>query len=466
VKAQLKILTGARAGYTEVFSKPYISIGRHPASDLKLDPQHDLDVSARHAAVTKQGEHWYVRDLESRNSTLVNGHPITRDVRLDDTDQIRFGTEGPVVEVRLVPEGTPDGVAARATRPQPSPVAAAVSSGEQRVSTTERIRVEVVRQTRKLRTVFLGLTVTVFAVAAVFLYQSWRQEQKLERELAALQARTDSILRAADEAVRALEGRVEGLAAALQSSHGEVTKLQSRLATAQQAGSSEDVEALRRQLADATQALYYQEIAAHVDYGGIVEGNQGAVALVWVEFAEGEVHTATAFAVRSDGLLVTNRHVVAGEDGTREPRRIAVRFADSEQTWRGSVLAVAPDADLALLKVDILGGVPTVYGLNARPDTLDQGDPLALIGFPRGTDLPMTGGYARTSFWAGSVSKTLEDLIQVDGYGAQGASGSPVFDRRGEVVAVVYGGEPESAGRIIYAVPSSAVLRLLDLFSR
>jgi hypothetical protein len=41
-----------------------------------------------------------------------------------------------------------------------------------------------------------------------------------------------------------------------------------------------------------------------------------------------------------------------------------------------------------------------------------------------------------------------------------------VFDRRGEVVAVVYGGEPESAGRIIYAVPSSAVLRLLDLFSR
>jgi S1-C subfamily serine protease len=470
VKAQLKILTGARAGYIEVFSKPYVSIGRHPASDLKFDPQHDLDVSARHAAVMKQGEHWYVRDLDSRNGTLVNGHRITRDVRLDDTDQIRFGAEGPVMEVRLVPEGTPDGVAARATRPQPSPVAAAVSSGERRVSTTERIRVEVVRQTRKLRTVFIGVTITVVAVAAVFLYQTWRQEQELERELerelAALQARTDSILRAADEAVRALEGQVEGLATALQSSHEAVTNLQSRLATAQQAGSSEDVEALRRQLADATQALYYQEIAAHVDYGSIVDGNQGAVALVWVEFAEGEVHTATAFAVRSDGILVTNRHVVAGEDGTRRPRRIAVRFADSEQTWRGSVLAVAPDADLALLKVDIRSGVPTVYGLNARPDTLDRGDPLALIGFPLGTDLPMTGGHARTSFWAGSVSKTLEDLIQVDGYGARGASGSPVFDRGGEVVAVVYGGEPESAGRIVYAVPSSAVLRLLDVFSR
>lgn len=466
MKAQLKILTGARAGYTEVFSKPYIGVGRHPASDLKFDPQHDLDVSARHAAVLKQGEHWYVRDLESRNGTLVNGHVIKRDTRLDDTDQIRFGAEGPVIEVRLVGDGTPDGVVARGTRPQASPVAAAASTQARRVSTTERIRVEVVRHTRRLRTVIVGLAVSLAAVALVFLYQSWRQGQEQEREVAALHARTDSILRAADDAVRALEGRIEGLAAALQRSHGEVTNLQSQLARAQQAGSAEDVEALRRQLADATQALYYQQIAARVDFGAIMEGNQGAVALVWVEFAQGQVHTATAFAVRTDGLLVTNRHVVAGEDGTRRPRRIAVRFADSEQTWRASVLAVAPDADLALLKVDVRGGVPTVYGLNARPDTLAQGDPLALIGFPMGTGLPMTGEYARTSFWAGSVSKTLDDLIQVDGYGAEGASGSPVFDQRGEVVAVVYGGEPESAGRIVYAVPSSSVLRLLDVFSR
>jgi len=466
MKAQLKILTGARAGYAEVFSKRYIGIGRHPASDLKFDPRHDLDVSARHAAVMKQGEHWYVRDLGSRNGTLVNGHAIKRDTRLADTDQVRFGPEGPVMEVRLVAEGTPDGVVAPATTPQPSPVAGAASTQARRGSTTERIRVEVVRQTRKLRTVIAGLAVSFAVVAAVFVYQSWRQGQEREREVAALQARTDSIVRAADDAVRALEGQIEGFAEALQRSRGEVTSLQAQLTQAQQTGSAEDVEALRRQLADATQALYYQQIAARVDYGGIVAVNQGAVALVWVEFAQSEVHTATAFAVRSDGVLVTNRHVVAGDDGTRRPRRIAVRFADSEQTWRATVLAVAPDADLALLKVDIRGGVPTVHNLNARPDTLAPGDPLALIGFPMGTDLPMSGGYARTSFWAASTSKVLEDVIQIDGYGAHGASGSPVFDQRGEVVAVVYGGQPESAGRVVYAVPSSAVLQLLDIFSR
>ncbi len=466
MKVQLKILTGARAGYTEVFSQPYIGIGRHPASDLKFDPQHDLDVSARHAAVMKQGEHWYVRDLESRNGTLVNGHAIKRDTRLDDTDQVRFGAEGPVIEVRLVGERTPDGGVPRTTRPQASPLGAAVGTQARRVSTTERIRVEVVRQTRKLRTVVVGVVVSFAVVALVFLYQSWRQTQEREREVAALHARTDSILQSADGAVRALQGRVEGLAAALQRSQGEVTSLQSELAEAQRGGSAEDIEALRRQLADATQALYFQQIAASVDFSGIMDGNQAAVALVWVEFVQGQVITATAFAVRSDGLLVTNRHVVAGEDGTARPRRIAVRFADSEQTWRASVLALAPDADLALLKVDIQGGVPTVYALNARPDTLAQGDPLALVGFPMGTELPMTGEHARTSFWAGSVSKALDDLIQVDGYGAEGASGSPVFDRAGEVVGVVYGGEPGSAGRIVYAVPSSAVQQLLDVFSR
>ncbi len=108
MKAQLKILTGARAGYTEVFSKAYIGIGRHPASDLRFDPERDLDVSTRHAAIVAQQDRWYVRDLGSRNGTLVNGHRITRDTNLSDTDQVRFGDEGPIVEFRLTPAGTPD----------------------------------------------------------------------------------------------------------------------------------------------------------------------------------------------------------------------------------------------------------------------------------------------------------------------------------------------------------------------
>ena len=218
-----------------------------------------------------------------------------------------------------------------------------------------------------------------------------------------------------------------------------------------------------QQLASATQALQYRQAAAQVDYRSIVSANQRAVAMVWVSFGGGEVFTGTAFAVRSDGTLITNRHVVAGPDGTRRPDSIAVRFADSRQTWRGRLLWISQEADLAAIKVDIRGGVPTVQGINSRPDTLRQGDPVAMIGFPLGTDLPMLEGFASTTFTAGSVSKVLSNLIQIDGYGAEGASGSPVFDRNGLVVSVLYGGQAGTGGRIVFSIPSTYVARLLDV---
>ena len=461
MKAQLKILTGARAGYTEVFSRAYIGIGRHPASDLRFDPERDLDVSAQHAAIVTQQDRWYVRDLGSRNGTLVNGHRITRDTNLSDTDQIRFGEEGPTVEFRLAPAGTPDGVVARAAGAAPAtPAPATKDSGRRRVSTTARIRIEVGRQTKTLRTVAVGLFVSLIVVAAVFLYQDSRQAREREREVAELQARTDSILQASERTMEMLKGRVEGLAAALGTSRRDVEDLQRQLAAAQRAGSTDEVDALTQQLGDASQALQYQQAAALVDYRAIVERNQRAVAIIWVEFGPDEVLTATAFAVRSDGTMLTNRHVVVGAEGDRRPTRVAVRFADSRQNWRATLLGVSASADLALIKVDIRGGTPAV-SLNSRADPLRQGDPIALIGYPLGTDLPM-GEYARTSFWAGSVSKVLDDVIQVDGYGAPGASGSPVFDRNGEVVGILYGGQEGSGGRIVYAAPAGAALELME----
>jgi hypothetical protein len=44
---ELRILTGARAGQTELFDKDVIAIGRHPTSDFLLDVKKDLEAVAK-----------------------------------------------------------------------------------------------------------------------------------------------------------------------------------------------------------------------------------------------------------------------------------------------------------------------------------------------------------------------------------------------------------------------------------
>jgi S1-C subfamily serine protease len=68
---------------------------------------------------------------------------------------------------------------------------------------------------------------------------------------------------------------------------------------------------------------------------------------------------------------------------------------------------------------------------------------------------------ARSTLVAGTLSKVLDDVIQMDSFAGEGSSGSPVFDADGNVIGVVYGGARESAGRIVYAVPATVLAREL-----
>ena len=68
---------------------------------------------------------------------------------------------------------------------------------------------------------------------------------------------------------------------------------------------------------------------------------------------------------------------------------------------------------------------------------------------------------ARSTLAAGTLSKVLDDVIQMDAYAGEGSSGSPVFDADGNVIGVVYGGAREAAGRIVYGVPAMVLAREL-----
>jgi S1-C subfamily serine protease len=479
VTARFTFLSGARAGQVETFRKAYIGLGRHPLSDVRFDAERDLDVSSRHAAVIRQagGETFLLRDLGSANGTFVNGRRVSSDVTLQDGDVIGFGPRGPTVEFHVVagaPEAEVVTAAVRASaerlaspHAQYQAVAAPPAApAPRRSSTAVRIAAEVARQTRQLRRttkVLIGLLVVVLAA---FGWLQWTARRDA-RELARLQARADSLNGAAQQLLMRFQTELASVRDALRQSQAEVSRLRSELAAAGSSGDARAVSRLRGELDAAEARQRGLAGAAAVDYRVISQKNQDAVALLVVEYAEAEVFSGTAFAVDSQGTLVTNKHVLVGEEGDRRPRRIAVKFSGSKQWFPGRFLGVADSADVGVVKVDIRGGTPRVTGFAADPHGLARGDPVAIIGYPLGEDLPMerlgqSGVVADPTLTVGTVSKVLSNLVQVDGYGAPGSSGSPIFDREGRVTAVLFGGNRESQGKIIYGVPANQVVAYLS----
>ncbi|MBT8395502.1 MAG: trypsin-like peptidase domain-containing protein, partial [Gemmatimonadetes bacterium] len=459
VGARLTVLTGFIAGTQATLPYGGISLGRNEGVGLRFDPQQDLHVSGRHAAINSDEDGWFIQDLGSLNGTFVNGHRISFPVRLRDQDQIQLGEGGPLLEFRVVadaaevlpppeptqrhaipqlPETHPGQGATQPPEVHPFPEGPQTGAGS-----TSGIEHKALPP-KVWRPVALLSAVLVIAIATAA-YSLW-EGRRYRNQVMTMQARIDSILDASAEAAGALQGRIQGLSDALLESRENLEAVHRDLGTAQEAGDSDEIRALRVQLQEAQAALVRHQLAANLDYDAIEAENRQAVAKVFVDFGE-EIITATAFSVRSDATLMTNRHVVTGTSGNSRPRRIAVQFADSRQVWPARVLATSNSVDLALLKIDnIVGEVPTVSGFNDLPGSIQSGQGVGVIGFPLGGAEPSgeTGGVvALTTLTAGIVRAVTPDVLEVNGYGVEGSSGSPVFDGQGKVVGVLFGGRVE-----------------------
>ena len=506
MSGHLALLSGARAGTREPLGGNFMSIGRHPTCDVRFDPERDLDVSSRHAVLFLKEGRWHLRDLGSTNGTYVNGTRITGERALADGDILRFGASGP--EARYsereaastdrrtdgredgrtegrndgTTEGRNDGPTERRTdgttegwtdvptdrrTDEPADLPVTLESAEPESAlpapgTTTRVRIEVARKTRTLRNVATVLGVLAVAALGGWLWQRRQAAAEITRQRLAYLAKVDSLL----YTVGAMQIDVTAMRAALDSARGETSRLRDLLA---ETGSDPAAAARLRREIDASIFRQQQIVAAAtLDGDAIAAANRNALAVVLAESDDGRTFSATGFAVRTtagDGLVVTNRHAVTGPNG-EAATRLGVIFNGSAQNFKAEVIATHPTLDVALLRVTVAGGVPIVKGLAWREPPLRVGDPAVVMGFPLGLDLAMGGDWQQVGISAtlntGTASRVLPELLQLDGYGAEGSSGSPVFDREGLVVGVLYGGEPESNGRIIYAVPVKAVLELLD----
>jgi Do/DeqQ family serine protease len=163
--------------------------------------------------------------------------------------------------------------------------------------------------------------------------------------------------------------------------------------------------------------------------------------------------------ISSDGYIVTNNHVVA-EDG--RPAEITAALPDKREV-RGRIIGTDPDTDIALIKVNVTGLAPLIWGDSAQ---LKVGEWVLAIGSPFSTQLSQT-------VTAGIVSATgrsqlgfsnYEDFIQTDAAINPGNSGGALVNTRGELIGINTGIFSQSGGYqgIGFAVPSNLAKRVVD----
>ena len=58
MRIELRIQSGSRAGQTQSFEKSVIAVGRHPLSDLRFDPNLDIDVSTAEGTHVPRSQRW------------------------------------------------------------------------------------------------------------------------------------------------------------------------------------------------------------------------------------------------------------------------------------------------------------------------------------------------------------------------------------------------------------------------
>jgi S1-C subfamily serine protease len=410
LSTELHVLTGDRAGRVVSLSGTECTVGRHTSCTLRFGTDAEHGVSAHHARFVRTPSGWVLHDLGSTNHTWLNGRRLETAALLRDGDRIALGIQGPVLEIRI--PATPGVQRIRRKAPRPETRAAVATAC---VCLAAAAALHLQRGDELPRPAPSAPPAGPATAAAPGL-----RERKMRGQPAG--------------SLRAGIPRAPSPPSAREAPRGEVARPGIHAA----AGTDPPVDRP----------------------SAILRANQPAVARIWVEAANGEVSTGTAFAVRADGVLATSRHVV--KHGGGSPRRVAVQFTGSTQVWRARLVAVSGEWDLALVKVDdIVGAVPTVRGLNLRPDTLPPGAPVALAGFPGGGDAA-EGAPARPVSSTAAFATARGCCVQVYARSAAGGSGSPLFDAEGSLLGVLFGGDPRAPRPVLYAVPAAAVARLME----
>jgi serine protease Do len=137
----------------------------------------------------------------------------------------------------------------------------------------------------------------------------------------------------------------------------------------------------------------------------------------------------SGFVWSSDGIIVTNNHVVEGAS------KITVNFQDGSQ-HTAKLVGVDPDSDVAVLRVDTRGLPAAPIGTSSD---LMIGETVIAVGNPFGLSGTVTTGVVSAlgrSVPSKEEGRTFTDFIQTDASINPGNSGGPLLNIEGKVIGI------------------------------
>src|SRR5919205_1073081 len=135
----------------------------------------------------------------------------------------------------------------------------------------------------------------------------------------------------------------------------------------------------------------------------------------------------SGFIINPKGYILTNHHVV--EDAAR----ITVGLQSGEK-YRGTVIGVDPETDVAVIKIDAPKDLPTVT--LGDSNAAQVGDWVLAMGSPFGLDQTVTAGIISKKERETPYFNVFQRFLQTDAAINRGNSGGPLVNMRGEVIGI------------------------------
>lgn len=166
------------------------------------------------------------------------------------------------------------------------------------------------------------------------------------------------------------------------------------------------------------------------------------------------VSQGSGFFVNSDGLILTNAHVIKGAS------KITVALNDGRE-MAAKLVGLDPSTDIGVIKVEGKGFDHLTLG---DSDDIEVGEWVIAIGSPFQLQSSMTVGVVSAKGRQNLRITDFEDFIQTDAAINPGNSGGPLLDLDGQVIGINTAIVSKSGGHmgIGFAIPSNMAKLIMN----